>query len=344
MATGIPNSPMTGKSSKVYISFGDGAQLVSTVMTEQTSYSFKGETFANRIYLLGTGKTLINMRPAILPRVDVDGISDGILLGTHASNDTVTTTAGNLLVDNVAVAVAADTSVSVTRPAATQGAWMAIHVHKVTGAFTSTKGTDTADAQGKTSLLQTFGAAAGQKPLIPTTDLLIGCVSLTNGAALVLSTEFDYGDRETADIDPDFLPNIGGCKLPTALVACHAGTLKRQVKFNGYYLDGSLSEISTHKGWDMAASANTISESLANKNVSTTEISGWTFTFDQLATDSKIINITLNKQAYGAAKLLYASGTGFQGAVTLAPNLTNKVGSYAGISVSGNWLDDPVPV
>ncbi len=144
----FPSTPSTGKNGKVYISFSDGTKLTSSAMTLQAAYTYKGVAYTNLIYLLGAGKTLINLRPAVEPTLDVDSILAGLDVTPTAANDEVQVSAGSALVDSVVTAVAADITVAVTRPAATQGAWVAISVNKSTGVFTATKGTDTTDAGG----------------------------------------------------------------------------------------------------------------------------------------------------------------------------------------------------
>jgi hypothetical protein len=341
----FPTTPTSGKGGKVSLSFGDGAYEASLAMTKQASYSYKGEVYANRIYLLGTGKTLINMRPAVEPRIDIDGIIDGLICTPTASNDEVQTSAGSILVDGVVVAVAADTSIAVSRPASGEGAWMAIHVNKSTGAVTATKGKDTTGSGGKAALLDTYGdpssGAAGARPLIATTELLIALVQLDNGAKPVAASEIEYSDRETADIDTQVLPNIGGVLIPTALVALHVGAIARQVKFTGYYLDAVMGEVGTAKSWTLTPSTNQISESTFNRNISATEVSGWTFSFEQLAADSKAKDIILNRQGYAAVRLEYPNGGYWQSAATLAPTFNCATGAINSISVSGSLLDDP---
>lgn len=339
----FPNSPATGKGAKVFMTASDGTKLTSQAMTKQATYTYKGAAYANLIYLLGAGMTLINRRPAVEPRVDIDAILSGLDVDGTASNDEVSITAGTIIVDNVVTSVAANTSVSVTRPASTQGAWVAISVHKGTGVFTATKGTDTTAGTGIAALVDTYGSAAGERPLIPTTDLLVAMLKLANGAAPVLNSERFYTDRET-QVPYEILANIGGCKINTALVACHAGALTRQVKFTGYYQDQVLVEIVSAKDWNLSPSANTVSDSTLGNNYSSSEIGGWTFTFNQLATDGTAKDNALYRQGHCGVKVLYPNGSGFQGAATVTPSFSVAVGSFNSISVSGSMTEDPVEV
>jgi len=338
----FPTSPTTGKNAKVLINSNDGAYEASTAMTVQTTYTYKGVSYANRVYLWGSGKTLINMRPAIEPRIDIDGIIDGIVCTVTASNDEVQTSAGTILVDNVVTTVAADTSIAVTRPAAGEGAWVAIHVHKGTQAVTATKGTDTSGSAGKGGLLTTYGTSAGQRPLIATTDLLIALIQLDNGAKPVTSSEIFSYDRQTADVDAQVLPNIGGVLLPTALPALHVGPTRQPVKITGYYLDNALAEIGTAKSWNLNPSTNEVSDTTFSRGISITEVSSWAFTFEQLATDPKAKNAIIDRQGYGAVRLQYPNGGYWQGACTLVPSFAVAPGALNSISVSGSLLDDPV--
>lgn len=337
----FPVSPTTGKNGKVSINSGDGVLINSYGMTLQPALAFKGESFVNRIYLLGTGKTLLNMRPALEPRVDIDGIIDGLEITPGTANDTVNISAGNILVDNVVNAVSASSGVSVTRPAATQGAWVSLSVNKTTSGITATKGADGVGGNGIADLVDTYTGAGG-KALVPVADLLIGFLKLTNGAALVLSSEVFNDDREWADTDAEILPNIGGVKIPTALVKSHTGSLGREVKFSGYYFDTVLAEIGTAKSWNLTPSTNVVSDSTFNRNISQTEVSGWAFGFQQLATDPKVKNIMLNHQGYGAIRLTYPNGGYWQGAATMAGTFNCQTGQLNSISVSGSLLDEPI--
>ena len=342
----FPSSPASGKGGKVLITSSDGAYEASTVMTEQASYTYKGESYTARVFLLGTGKTLINMRPAIEPRIDIDGIIDGLVCTPTASNDEVQTSAGTIMVNGAVVTAAADTSIAVTRPASGEGAWMAIHVNKTTGAVTATKGKDTTGSAGKGGLLSTYGdpssGAAGARPLIAVTELLVALVQLDNGAKPVVASEISYSDRETSDIDKQILPNIGGVLIPTALVKMHTGALARQVKFTGYYLDGVLAEVGTAKSWSLTPSANQVSDSTFNRGISITEVGGWSFTFEQLAADSKAKDIILSRQGYCGVRLQYPNGGYWQGVATIAPTFNCATGAINSISVAGSLLDDPV--
>ena len=341
----FPITPTSGKNGKVSVSVGDGAYLGSNAMTLQASYTYKGEVLTDQIYLLGTGKTLINMRPAKEPRIDIDGIIDGLEISPHASADKVVTTAGTILVDGVETPVSADTDISLSRPADGKSCWNAIVVAKATGAVSAIKGKDITGAA--TNLLITYGdpssGADGARPLIGVGDLLIGLVKLSEDeAAVVASTDIIYSDRETADVDKEVLPNIGGVKIMTALVKMHTGAIGRQVKFTGYYLDEVLSEIATAKSWSTNPASNEVSESTFSRNVAQVEMGAWSFSFEQLACDPKVKDVALRFQGFAAIRLQYPNGGYFQGVATMTPTFNTAVGSINSISVSGAFLDDPV--
>jgi hypothetical protein len=337
----FPTSATTGKGGKVLMNLSDGVLLTNSAMTKQASYTYKGTTYANRMYLLGTGKTLINMRPGVEPEVNIDFIADGLLISGTSSNDEIATSAGTIVVAGVETSVVADASVAVTRPASGEGAWVAVSVNKSTGVITATKGTDTTGSAGIAGLLDTWGSSAGQRPLIPVADLLVGLLKLSNGAAAVTGSDIFYFDREL-QVPYQLASNIGGALINTALVACHVGTLTRVVNFTGYYLDTVLSEIGSAKSWSLNPNANTVSESTLGNEYSATELSGWSFSFEQLATSAEVINNLLNRQGYGAVRLQYPNGGYFQSACTFTATFNNAAGSFNNISVSGSMTDQPV--
>lgn len=338
----FPTSRATGKDGKVFMNTGDGALQTLTAMTKQTSYTYKGVTYTSRVYLLGTGKTLINTRPAKEAVINIDGISGEVVIAPHASNDKLTTTAFTIIVDGVESTVTADTDVDFTRPAVTQGAWVAVHVTEA-GAVACTKGTDTTDAGGITGLVDTFGAGAGQIPLIAVDKILLGLLKVTNGAAVLLQSEIFYNHQERSDtVVATLLPNIGGVLLNAAMDAMHTGAIARDVKFTGYYLDNALVEIGTAKEWSLTPSTSTVNQVLMGGSASQTEISGWAFTFSQLATDPLVKNAMLNRQGFMAVRLQYPNGGYWQGVGSGAGAYKCAPGSFNDISVSGSLSDDPV--
>ena len=339
----FPNFPSTGKGGKVLINAGDGTSLSLASMTKQATYTYKGTSYTNRVYLLGTGKTLINTRPAIAPQAFVDGLSSEVTLAGTAVNDVVSVSAHTLLVDGSEVTGAANTGVAFTRPAATEGAWVAVHSNKVTGVTTTTKGTDTASGTGIAALIDTYGAAAGERPLIATDEVLLGFLKVTNGAAALLSTEIFYDDQERSDtVAYTILPNVGGVLLNTALVAMHTLSVARGVKFTGYYVDGVMTEIGTAKEWSLTPSTTTASETTLGGSFSQTEISGWAFTFNQLASDQLVKNAMLLRQGFMAVRLMYPNLGYWQSVGSGAGSFKCAPGAYNNVDVSGSLGDDPI--
>jgi hypothetical protein len=340
----FPRTPTTGKNGAVYVNTGDGTAENLTAMTKQASYAYNGVTYVNRAYLLGAGKTLINMRPEKEPSITLAGIIDGLEISPGTANDTAVISDGSLVDDNGTVVACAHTSadsLAFTRPAATQGAWVAISVNKSTGAVTATKGTDTTAGTGIAALLDTWGSAAGQRPLIPVADLLVGLLAVTNGAAVLLNSEISYDDREEDNVDVEVLPNVGGALVSRALPVIHVGALSRPVKFTGYYLDNVMSLIGTAKSWTFSPSTNEVTDSTFTRNIAITEIGGWSFSFEQLMTDNKVWLAVKNRQGFGAVRLVTPNAHYWQGAATMAPTFNCAVGALNNISVAGSFLEAP---
>jgi hypothetical protein len=335
----FPTFPTTGKNSKIFISSNDGSQLTLAPMTKQAAYEYKGELFTNTVYLLGAGKTLINIRPAVLPIIAVDGILQGLTISPSGTNDKCSVSSGIIEYNGVSTAVAAEAAVALSRPANEKWCWNAIIVTKSTGAVTAVKG---ADADTENGLLSTYGTGAGQRPLIAPTAILIGWVKLyDDGAAVIASSDINYLNRENGGIDYQLLPNIGGIKLQTELAAIHTGVVAREVKFSGYYLDEVLSEIGTAKSWSLTAQTSQISDSTFGSNYSSTEISGFNFSFEQLAADKKVIDAAWFRQGHCAVRLQMPNGFYWQSVATVAPTINSAVGSMINISVSGSCGDFP---
>ncbi len=347
-----PTTPMTGKNSKVFVTFGDGPLLTLQGMTEQTSYEYRGDYIPNTndtsvVYLLGAGMTLINMRPAYQPKIDINGILQGIDITPSTANDTVEVSGGVIEVDGESVIISADDTVAISRPAASKWAWNLISVDEAAGTFTVTKGTDTADS-AVTSLLTTYGDSAGAKPCIPEDELLVGAIKVYSNAAGVIAPQYIlYADREFGGLDYFLLPNVGGVKLPQALVKIHAAAIAgpgvaRDVKFTGRYLDGLFASIGTAKEWGLTPSTSDTEEETFAGGYGETSISGWSFTIEQLAADRKMVDNAFKRQGYCGIRLLYSNGYGYQFVGTSAPTLKSSVGAMNPISISGKCLDWPV--
>lgn len=338
---GFPSVATTGKGGKVEINFSDGVLLNSATMTRQASYDLNGNIIANRMHLLGTGKTLINLRPGVEPRVDIDHIVSGLLITGNGANDECQVSEGALKRDNIDVAVAADTSIAFTRPAATQGAWIAISVNKTTGVFTATKGTDTIAGTGTAALLLTYGSAAGEKPLIPVADLLVGCFPVINGAAVLSNADVSYADRELAE-PGQLYGSLGGFLSNNVLVSCHVGALPRVVKFTGYYQDTVLVQINSSKSWNVAPQSNTVTETTLGNSKSQTEIGAWNFSFEALADNPYLLECAMKRQGFCSVRFSYPNGGYFQGSGTMVPQFNCAAGAFNNIPVTGSFGDTPV--
>lgn len=344
MTIGLPVTPQTGKGGKVRINIGDGNQVTAQAMTLQTSYTVKGESKTNLVYLLGTGMTRLNTRPAKAPTVWVPGVTSEVQVTPTGSNDEVQTNAINYINSaGVAATASADSSVAVTRPAAGEGAWVAIHMKLSDGAISATKGTDTSGTAGKGGLLTTYGTGAGQKPLIAVTDVLLAMIALDNGAKVVTQSEISYTDQERADtVAYTPLPCVGGVMLNAALVKLHTGAVGRSVYMTGYYLDGVMTEIPTAKDWDLTPTTSTTSETYFGATSSSTEITGWNFTFNQATADTAVKNAMLLRQGFLCLEFLYANGGGFAFVGTGAGGFKCSPTAINTTSVSGSLSDDPV--
>jgi len=350
MAT-FPTVPVTGKGGKVDVTFGDGPLITLTPMTEQATYNYRGDYIPNSndpstVYLLGAGMTLINMRPAVQPKIDIDGILQGLDITPSTANNTAKVSRGVIEVDGASVIVSADDTVVLSRPAADKWAWNLISVDKAAATIAVTKGNDTADS-AIASLLLTYGDSAGQKPCIPVGNLLIGAIRLlSNAAGVVAPVDILSTDIEFGGIDYFLMPNVGGVKLPSALVKCHAAAIAgpgaaRAVKFTGRFMDGLFANVGTAKEWNLTPSSQDTEESTMLGSYSSSEISGWSWSIEQLAADKKLVDAAFLRQGYVGVRLRYPNGFGYQFAGTAVPSLKCAVGSMNAISVSGKCLDWP---
>ncbi len=336
----VPTIPQTGKNAKVSLSFNDGTQATALALTKQASYNYNGESFANRVYLLGAGK-MINSRPAANPQAFIDGILDGIDVSSTVSNE-IATSAGSILVDNATVAVDADASTSIVRPASTQAAWFAIVVDKSTGEITAVAGTDTTAGTGKTGLVDTYGTGAGQKPLIATDKLLVCYLKLDSTAGVITSDEIEYTDREWASISYRLVPSIGGVVISEALKPLHVGGVARDVKFTGKYWESTaLAVVGDAQQWSVTPNTSTVSAVTFSGGPSESQIDNWAFTFNQLFTDAKALDAIYNRQGYAAIKLELASGQYFLFVGSFAGGITVEPGSFIVQQLSGSIQDRP---
>lgn len=343
MTTTFPTFPNSGKNSTVEISTNDGQALVLSEMTKQASYTYRGRAYVNKIYLLGTGKTLINMRPEKQPSIDIDGIIEGVELSPAAAGK-IAVSAGVIEVAGAQAAVVADPALALSlASAASTIQWNAIVVDIDDSALSVVAGTPSADS---VPLLDTFGASAGQRPLVPLDKLIIGWVQVGNSSAVIAASAINYLEREYGGIDYEVLPNIGGCKLQAVLSLVHSATIggtasARKVYFSGSYLDNVMSAIGTAKEWGMTANSTDVSDETFQSAYKQSSVSGFSVTFSQLAADKKVINAVFEREGHCAIRVKFPNGYGWQSSATLVPSVTSNPTSMIGITVTASLLDFP---
>ncbi len=342
----FPTIPLSGKNSRVLISSSDGVRLTLELTTRQALFTYRGESFANRIHLLGAGRTLINVRPALQPRADIDGVMGGLELFPAAMNQIAVST-GTIEVDGVTHVVPANTALPLTNAAAARFRWNAITVVRTTRALAVIAGTDTAGSS-KAECLNTYGAAAGQRPLIPLENLLIGWTIVGPVGYVVVPADINYMDRESGGVDYQILPNIGGVLLQDALRPIHSVTIggtpsPRDVRFSGHILDATMAVIGTAKTFTLTPSTTDISDETFAGGFKQTEIGSWTVSFEQLLADPKVVDTAFIRQGHCALRLMLPTGFGWQSVATVAPTINSSVGSLISVNVSGSLGDFPVP-
>jgi hypothetical protein len=343
----FPNFPTSGKNSKVEVSTGDGPLLTLEAMTLEASKKYRGEFYDDRIYTLGTGRTLINVRPAEQPSVAIDGILEGgdCTPGAFTSaSTTVDMSRAVVDVNGTQTVVAAKTGLAITRPNTTNWCWALIVYDIGAGDFEAVDGSAN-EVATEGLLLDTYGSGAGQKPTIDTDHILLNAIKVQAAThAAIPSANILYTDRMYGGVDYTILPNIGGVLLQTALVKAHlsgSDIVSRSVKFTGRYLDGLMVPIGTAKSWNLTPNTSDVSDETFAAGYSQTEIGGWTFSFEQLAADKKVVEAAFQRQGHCAIRLIFPNGFGFQGVATVAPTINSQVGSFININVSGSFGDFP---
>jgi len=341
----FPAFPTSGKNAKVSISSGDGTLVSLTALTKQATKRYRGVDYANTVYLLGTGKTLLNMRPSLFPTATVDGITSGLVISPGIA-DKVSVTAGTIDVSGVSTVVAENTAVSLTIASeAAKHRWNAIIVTKSTQVISAIAGTESADS---VPLLDTFGEGAGQRPLVPIDSLIIGWAKVAT-TGIIPAASINYFEREYGSVEYDLLPNLGGVKLQKALTLCHSATIggtpsARSVLFTGYYLDDIMLQIGTAKDWNLAAQSSSVSDETFASAYNESSINGFNFTVNQLAADRKAIDTAWLRQGHCAIKLEMPNGFAWQSAATIAPTVNVSTGSMMSIAITGVCADYPEEV
>ena len=336
----VPSAPQTGKGAKASMSFNDGTAVSALALTKNATYSYSGETYVNRFYTLGTGR-MINSRPAADPYVFVNGIIDGIDV-TSTVADEVATSAGSILVANVTTSVLADASVAVVRPAAGEARWVAITVNTGTQAVSATAGTDTTTTTGKAGLLDTYGAAAGEKPLIGVDELLICYLGIDSTSGTITSDEVNQDQREWSTISARMLPSSGAFILSEAMPELHTGDLSRVVYFSGKYWESTaLAAIGDAQQWSVTPNTSSVSAVTFNGGPSESQIDNWAFTLNQLFTDAKGLAAMYDRQGYAALKLELPSGHYFQFVGSFGGGITADPASFVVQNFTGSIQDRP---
>lgn len=331
----FPTAPSSGKNAKLYMTKDDGTKLNGEAMIVKDSFEYRGQLYAKRVYTLGAGKTLINMRPAVQPRVDINCVLVGCEILPHEDKDKLTVMAGIIEVNGSQVSVAGgDLDFSTDRPTGSNELWLAIKT-TANGTIGHVKGTE------NTTLNNSYGTAAGNRPFIPVEDILLGLVKVKGStSANVQESDIEYDDRETY-VETKILPNVGAALLDSELVKCHTNSATRTVSFTGNYLDKSLSLINSGKGFTLTPKTDEVSDTTFDDSYGESTVSGYSFTFEQLATDRKAIDAAYKRGGHCAVRFQWPNGYFQQTVGTLAPTLTVNPTSYNSVSVAGQCGDFP---
>lgn len=336
----VPTIPQTGKNAKVSMNFNDGTSVTALALTKQASYNYKGETLVNRVFLLGDEK-MINSRPAANPFAFVNGIIDGSDVSSTVSDELIVS-AGNNLIANVVTAVTAKTDLAVTRPAAGEARWVGIVRSTVDGTVSEVAGTDTTAGTGKTALLTTIGAAAGEKPLIPVASVLVCYLGIDATSGVITSDEVDYSLREWSTISYQLDASLGAIIVAEAFPIIHTGTLSRPLYFTGKYWESTaIALVGDAQKWNIADSSSSVEAVTFSGGASETQVSGQTFGFDQLFTDAKALDAVRNRQGYCAIKLELPSGHYFLFVGSISQSLNCDPGSFVIQNITGSVQGQP---
>lgn len=218
---------------QVMMPVSEGVAHGMQALTLQASASFDGETLLNRAYNGGSGKALINTSPSFAPVVKVNGLVSGCAITPTATNNDIAIAAGKVNINGVEITVSADSSTLLTRPASDKYAIYAISVAADGTTFTATKGTD-----GDALDWSAYGGA-GQMPLCPAANAVIGYIWLLDDAAAVVPAA-NISAGESANIPYDIDAIRGNVILPAALPLSYAGGVRRPVHASWYSQDGAI--------------------------------------------------------------------------------------------------------
>jgi hypothetical protein len=214
--------PKTGRYGKIQAPVNDGVLFTNVALTKEAIKTIGNKVYTNRFY--GHANSFWNGNPSYKPTWRLQGIIGEASITATGVNNEVSTNAFSYYKDNGAIATAAaDTSVTVTRPAGNVAKWNLIILTLSTGAISAAVGTDATD----TTFLDTYGTGAGQIPVLTSDQICIGAVKLTSSsAAAVSSAEIVYTNvagvliQERSDI-PGGKENLleGGVLFDDALPA-----------------------------------------------------------------------------------------------------------------------------
>lgn len=209
---------------------GDGQLVTQMALTKTASTTVDGELLTNRQYL--SGRYPWNKKTGYLPVIRVNGVVSGCVVSGDAVNDNVQLSAGVANVNGVVVAVGADTTVAITRGAASKYAVSAVCVDNA-GTVSVVKGTD-GDALNLTGF-----DGAGKKPLTAVTlAVLAYVVTFGDAAAVIPNSDIYLGEDGNAYNIVDSLR--GGVVLSQALELNKTGAVSRAVYASFYDISASL--------------------------------------------------------------------------------------------------------
>lgn len=314
----------TGNFGQIYLPLNEGVAVVNAVLTLSASKTIQGQAYAKRFH--GHASTHWNRGKGIT--LALQGLLGEASITPASGNDAVQTPVLGYLKDNTgAQTAAADTSVSVTRPASGKKNWNLVVLDMDDGTISAVAGTD-GDAHS-----DVFDAAGGP-PLVATDKIIIGGVKLSgNTAAPIAADEIVYSLsngtllQERADMPSldNILPMEGGVLLPEALLECHTGGIPRKIYASFYSQKNSLAAVGNTQKWSLSGSRNT-TEMQAQGDVSAqSEISGpmtWSGSMSRFAVDAEMF------------KLAFYRGTGF---VKLFRDRNVPTEYYEGAVIISNW-------
>ena len=208
----------------------------------QTFYAMSALTDSGDLTTFTSSATYWSQRSGYAPVIRPNGIITGgaVTPAASGSNDVVDTAAISCNLNGVVTAVAADTDVSITRPATAVAKVNSITINS-SGAIAVVAGTDSLSS----AFSETRGAAGGP-PFIPVDSIEIAQVRVTSDtAAAIASTEIFavVGTHREEATFPDYTVNYssGSITFTSALPAIHTGSEGKDVYAS--YADPIFAEI-----------------------------------------------------------------------------------------------------